>query len=131
MCWLKDCGVSRISALRPRAIQDRRLPVLLSGLVVVLLFPVVLFAGLPLIGWAAGTGLWALAQLVGAFLALVFGRTLLGSGAVAIGLTTRGILVAFALAGLAAVDPSVGLAGLIVYAAAYGVELTFTLALYS
>ena len=129
MAWRH--GVSRITALRPRAVHDRRLPVLVSGLVVVLLFPVIVFTGLPLLGWLAGAALWAVAQLGGLFLALVFGRTLLGSGAVAIGLTTRGILIAFALAGLAAVDPSLGLAGLIVYAAAYGVELTFTLALYS
>ncbi|MFQ5426364.1 MAG: hypothetical protein ACE5EV_04720 [Gaiellales bacterium] len=119
-----------IRSLRPRAVHDRRLPVLLSGSIVLLLFPVVFFTSLPTAGWLAGAGLWAVSQLVGGLLALVFGRTSLASGAVAVGLSTRGVLIAFALAGLAAIDPSLGLAALIVYATSYGVELTFTLALY-
>jgi hypothetical protein len=118
--------------LTPRPMPDRRLPIVLGGTVVALALPVFLVAGWRVQGWAVGAVLWAASQALGA----VFARagigdpTLRGSGVVAFGMMSRGILLGVVLLALAAADPLLALAGAVVYAAAYSTELGLSLVLY-
>lgn len=123
-------GFFRSALRRPTSLRDRRLPLLVGGLVVALALPTFLLAGWRLSGWALGAGLWAGAQLVVAGLASLHASRLVGFGVVAVALAFRGIVVATILLAVAASDPSLALAGAVVYAAAYGFELTLTLPLY-
>jgi hypothetical protein len=118
--------------LSPRPLPARRLPVLAGGLVVAFCLPVFALAGWPLDGWALGAVLWVASQALG----LVFDRVgihepnLRGSGVVAFGMMTRGILLMVVAIGVAATDPGLGLAGALVYALAYSFELVLSLVLY-
>jgi hypothetical protein len=116
----------------PRPLPERRTPVVLGGAVVALALPLFLVAGWRVQGWAVGAVLWAASQLLGLLFARVgIGEpTLRGSGIVAFGMMGRGILLAVFLIALAAADPNLALAGALVYAAAYSVELGTSLLLY-
>jgi hypothetical protein len=111
---------------------ERRAPVLAGALVVALLAPVFLLAGWSIKGWALGAVLWVGSQLLG----LLFARVgigdpnLRGSGIVALGMMGRGILVALIGIAVAVSDPSLALAGILVYAAGYTTELAISLTLY-
>jgi hypothetical protein len=111
---------------------DRRLPVALGGTVVALALPLFLVAGWRVQGWALGAVLWLASQALGLVLARVgiHEPTLRGSGIVAFGMMTRGILLAVVLIVLAAADPRLALAGALVYATAYSSELGLSLLLY-
>ena len=116
----------------PRPLPERRIAVVAGGLVAVLALPVFLAAGWRVGGWALGIGLWTASQTLG----LVFSRagigqpTLAGSGIVAFGMMTRGIVLMVAAIAIAAIDPGLALAGALVYAASYSVELVLSLTLY-
>jgi hypothetical protein len=118
--------------LSPRPMPERRLPILLGGTVIALALPVFLVAGWRMQGWALGLVVWLASQAFGLVLARVgiHEPTLRGSGLVAFGMMTRGILLVVLLIALAAVDPYLALAGALVYAAAYSVELGLSLVLY-
>lgn len=118
--------------LSPRALPQRRLPVLAGGAVVALVLPLFVVAGWRLDGWVLGALLWAAAQLLGLLFARVgIGEpTLRGSGIVAFGMMARGILLVVAALAVAVTDPSLAVAGALVYAAAYSVELGTSLTLY-
>jgi hypothetical protein len=118
--------------LTPRPMPERRLPVVLGGTVVALALPLFLVAGWRVQGWALGAVVWLASQALGLVLARVgiHEPTLRGSGIVAFGMMIRGILLAVLLIALAAADPYLALAGALVYAAAYSVELALSLALY-
>jgi hypothetical protein len=108
------------------------LPILAGGLVVAFCLPVFAFAGWPLEGWALGAVLWLASQALG----LVFDRiginepSLRGSGVVAFGMMTRGILLMVGALVVAASDPELALAGALVYALAFTIELALSLVLY-
>jgi hypothetical protein len=118
--------------LTPRPMPERRMPIVLGGAVVTLALPIFLVAGWRVQGWALGAVLWLASQA----LALVLARvgihepTMRGSGVVAFGMMTRGILFAVLLIALAATDPYLALAGALVYAAAYSIELALSLLFY-
>lgn len=120
------------SLLSPRPMPERRLPVIAGGAVVAFALPIFLIAGWRLEGWALGAVLWAASQVLG----LVFARvginepTLRGSGLVAFGMMTRGILLALAAIAVAVGDAHLALAGALVYALAYTTELALALTLY-
>ncbi len=117
----------------PRPLPDRRIPVIAGGLVVALALPVFLAAGWPVAGWALGAGLWMAGRVLGYILDRVgIGNpNLRESGVVAFGMMGRGIgMVLIAIVVAAAVDPTVGVAGALLYAAAYSVELALALTLY-
>jgi hypothetical protein len=118
--------------LTPRPLPERRAPVLLGGAVVALALPLFVVAGWPLQGWALGAVLWAASQALGILFARVgVGEpTLRGSGLVAFGMMGRGMLLGVALLAVAATDSTLALAGALVYAAAYSIELGASLALY-
>jgi len=118
--------------LTPRPMPDRRAAVALGGTLVALALPLFLVAGWRVQGWALGAVLWVASQALGLVLARVgiHEPTLRGSGVVAFGMMSRGILLAVVLLALAAADPYLALAGALVYAAAYSIELGLSLVLY-
>jgi hypothetical protein len=116
----------------PRPMPERRLPVTAGGAVVALALPIFLIADWRIEGWMLGAVLWAGSQLLG----LVFARvgihepTLRGSGIVAFGMMARGILLMLVVIAIAATDPRLALAGAVVYALAFSMELALSLVLY-
>ncbi len=120
------------TTLSPRPLPARRLPVMAGALVVAFSLPVFVLAGWTLRGWALGALLWLASQALG----LLFDRvgihepTLRGSGVVAFGMMTRGIVVMVVALVLAVNNPDLALAGALVYAFAYSVELALSLVLY-
>jgi hypothetical protein len=118
--------------LVPRPLPDRRLPVITGGAIVALALPVFLVADWPLEGWALGAGLWVASRLLDSIFSRVgIGEpTLRGSGFVAFGMMGRGILLALAAIAVAVADPKLAVAGALVYAAAYSLELALSLILY-
>jgi hypothetical protein len=118
--------------LSPRPLPARRLPVMAGALVVAFSLPVFVLAGWSLRGWALGALLWLASQALG----ILFDRigihepNLRGSGIVAFGMMTRGIVVMLVALVLAVKDPELALAGALVYAFAYSVELALSLVLY-
>jgi len=121
-----------ITTLTPRPLPERRLPVVAGGAVVALALPIFLIAGWPVRGWALGAVLWGASQLLG----LLFARVgigepnLRGSGVVAFGMMARGILLMVVALAVAATNPSLAIAGALVYAAAYSLELGLSLSIY-
>jgi hypothetical protein len=121
-----------VAFLAPRPLPDRRIPMVAGGLVSALALPVFVAAGWSLGGWALGAALWLASQVIG----FVIGRTgigapsLRGSGVAAFGMLGRGIALMVALIVVAAFEPSLALAGALVYAAAYTVELALSLTTY-
>jgi hypothetical protein len=103
-----------------------------GALVVAFCLPVFVLAGWSLRAWAFGAVLWLASQALG----ILFDRigihepTLRGSGVVAFGMMTRGILVMVVAIAVAVGDPQLALAGALVYAFAYSLELAFSLVLY-
>jgi hypothetical protein len=106
--------------------------VIAGGAVVALALPIFLVAGWPVRGWVLGAVLWVASQLLG----VVFSRVgigepnLRGSGVVAFGMMTRGILLMIVALAVAVTDPELAIAGALVYAAAYSVELGLSLTMY-
>jgi hypothetical protein len=108
------------------------MPAVAAVLVVVLALPVFLAAGWPIAGWVLGVGLWAVSQVVGMVLDRVGigSPTLRGSGPAAFGMMSRGIVLMVVTIVIAAFEPTVALAGALVYAAGYTVELALALTTY-
>lgn len=121
-----------MSLLTPRRVPDRRLPGIAGGLVVVLALPVFLAAGWDLSAWALGAGLWVASQLAGVLLARrgIGAPTLAGSGVVAFGMLSRGILLMVALIVVAGFDAELALGAALVYAAAFTTELALSITSY-
>ena len=116
----------------PRPLPNRIAPALVGTAAVVLALPIFLLAGFPLAGWLVGAGLWALAQAVGTLLArLPLGAVnVAASGVVGFGMMVRAIAVVVGLIAVATVAPMVALAGALVYAAGYTLELVLGVVLY-
>ncbi len=111
---------------------ERRLPVVAGGMVVALALPIFVIAGWRVEGWTLGAVLWVGSQLLGAVFARVgiHEPSLRGSGIVAFGMMARGILLMLVVIAIAASDPRLALAGAVVYALAYSMELALSLVLY-
>jgi hypothetical protein len=118
--------------LAPRPMPDRRIAVVAGGAIVALALPVFFLAGWPFAGWVFGAALWLASRLLDA----VFSRigigepTLRGSGFVAFGMMSRGILLALAGIIVALYDSDVAVGGVLLYAAAFTLELALSLTLY-
>ena len=118
--------------LSPRPLPARLLPVAAGGFVLAFALPVFLLAGWSLRGWALGAVLWIASQTLG----VLFDRigihepTLRGSGIVAFGMMSRGILLMLVAIAVAVSNPELAVAGALVYAFAYSVELALSLLLY-
>jgi hypothetical protein len=120
------------TALVPRPLPARRLPVVAGAVALAFALAVFLLAGWSVRGWALGAVLWLASQTLG----LLFDRvgihepTLRGSGFVAFGMLARGIVVMLVAIAVAVSDPDLAVAGALVYALAYSVELVLSLTLY-
>jgi hypothetical protein len=120
------------TVLTPRPMPERRLPLIAGGAIVALALPIFLVAGWPVRGWLLGAVLWVASQLLG----ILFNRvgigepSLRGSGVVAFGMMARGILLMIVAVAVAATNPALALAGALVYAVAYSVELGLSLTIY-
>jgi hypothetical protein len=120
------------TVLSPRPLPARRFAVAAGAFVIAFSLPVFVLAGWNLRGWALGAVLWLASQALG----LLFDRigihepTLRGSGIVAFGMMTRGILLMLAAIAVAVPDPDLAIAGALLYAFAYSVELVLSLFLY-
>jgi hypothetical protein len=121
-----------VTVLTPRPMPERRLPVAAGGTVVALAVPIFFIADWRVEGWMLGAVLWVGSQLLG----LLFARvgihepSLRGSGIVAFGMMARGILLMLVVIAIAASNPRLALAGAVVYALAYSMELALSLVLY-
>ena len=120
------------TVLTPRPMPERRLPLIAGGAIVALALPIFLVAGWPVRGWLLGAVLWVASQLLG----ILFNRVgigepnLRGSGVVAFGMMARGILLMIVAVAVAASNPALALAGALVYAVAYSLELGLSLTMY-
>src|SRR3954471_14353900 len=115
----------RATALQPRPLPQRTLPVAAAALVVALALPVFLVAGWRVQGWALGAVLWAGSQLLG----WVLQR--LGSGAgnlaaasvVAFGMMFRAVAVMIVVFAVAVDDAWLRAAAGVRFALAYPTRL--------
>ena len=117
----------------PRPVPGRVLPVAGAGTVIALALPVFLIAGWPLGGWALGAVLWVGGELLGVVLARVKAGSdsVAGSGVMGVGMMFRGAAVmAVLLLVVATSDTSVGVSAALLYAVAYTLELTLSVATY-
>jgi hypothetical protein len=121
-----------LAVLSPRPVPERRLPVVAGGLVVALALPVFLAAGWALAGWALGAALWATAQVIGLALARrgIGAPTLSGSGLVAFGMLSRGIVLMVVLIVVASFEPELAIGAALVYAAGFTTELALSITSY-
>jgi hypothetical protein len=123
--------MATIASVRP--LPERRLPLAAGTGLIALALPLFLLVGWPIRGWGLGALLW-LASLL---LELVFARvgiagqpSLRGSGIVAFGMMSRGIVIMLVAFLVATTNPAVGVAGALLYAAAYTLEFVIFLALF-
>ena len=117
----------------PRAMPDRRIPVIAGGLAVLLALPVFLVADWRLGGWVLGAVLWAGSQAFGFLLNKAgIGPTpsLKSSGVAAFGSMSRGIVLMVILFAVALSDKELGVAAALVYALGFTVELALGLTLF-
>jgi hypothetical protein len=101
-------------------------------MIVLLALPIFAAAGWPIGGWALGAGMWSASQTIGYVMNRrgIGAPTLKGSGPVAFGMMSRGIVIMVVAIVIAAFSPGVALAGALVYAAAYSIELGLSLTVY-
>lgn len=116
----------------PRPLPSRLAGALAGAFVVALALPVFLIAGWRSAGWGLGAVLWAASQGLGLALArLRVGMgNLAASGVLAFGMMFRAIAVMVVAIAVAVTDPRLALAGAVVYALAYTLELGVSLAAY-
>jgi hypothetical protein len=119
--------------VKARPLPERRLPLVAGTGLVALSLPLFLLVGWPIRGWGFGALLW----VAGLLLELLFARvgiagepSIRGSGVVAFGMMSRGVLIMVLAFLVAATNPAVGVAGALLYAAAYTLEFGVFLALF-
>ena len=114
---------------RPRPVPGRLAPMLAGSGLILLALPVFAIAGWPLKGWAVAAVLWVGAQA----LAYLLTRLPLDEGNLAaagvrgIGMGMRAFIVGIPLVAVTVADSRVGIAAVILYAAAYTLELAVSL----
>jgi len=116
----------------PRPLPSQTVPLLAGAAVCLLALPVFLAAGWNLAGWVIGTTLYLASRALAALLTHLRGSAgnLAAGGVVGFGMTFRALAVLVVVVVLAATDPRLALAALLVYALAYTLELGVALALY-
>jgi hypothetical protein len=116
----------------PRPVPGRLLPAAAAGVVVGLALPVFLVAGWPLKGWALGAVLWAGLAALSLVIASLRARTagVASSSLQGIELLVKALAVLAVVLAAAQSDASVAVAAILVYALAYTLELTLSVASY-
>jgi hypothetical protein len=116
----------------PRPVPSRLLPAAGAAVVIGLALPVFLVAGWPLKGWALGAILWAGLTALSLVIARVRARTagVVSSSLQGIELLVKALAVLAVVLAAAHSDASVAIAAILVYALAYTLELTLSVATY-
>jgi hypothetical protein len=116
----------------PRPVPGRLLPAVGAAVVIGLALPVFLVAGWPLKGWALGAILWAGLTALSLVIARVRARTagVVSSSLQGIELLVKALAVLAVVLAAAHSDGSVAIAAILVYALAYTLELTLSVATY-
>jgi hypothetical protein len=118
--------------LRPRPVPGRLVPFLAGAAVIAFALPIFFVAAWNLKGWILGATIWAGSHALSLLLARVRGQVgnLAGSGVLAFGMMFRALAVLVVLVAVAVAEPRVALAGALLYALAYTLELGISLATY-
>jgi hypothetical protein len=115
-----------------RPVPGRLLPAVAGALVIGLALPVFLVAGWPIKGWALGALLWAGLAALSLVIARVRARTagVASSALQGIELLVKALAVLAVVLAAAQSDASVAVAAILVFALAYTLELTLSIASY-
>jgi hypothetical protein len=118
--------------MRPRPVPGRLAPFIAGAAVILLALPIFFVADWKLKGWILGATIWAASHVLALVVARVRSSTgnLAGSGVLAFGMMFRAVAVLVVLVAVAAADPHVALAGALLYALAYTLELGISLLTY-
>jgi hypothetical protein len=116
----------------PRPVPGRLLPAAGAAVALALALAVFLVAGWPLKGWALGAGLWAGLETFSLVIARLRSRTrgVAGSSLQGIELLVKALAVLAVVLAAAQSDGKVALAAVLVYALAYTLQLTLSVASY-
>jgi hypothetical protein len=116
----------------PRPVPGRLLPAAGAVVVLALALAVFLVAGWSLKGWALGAGLWAGLEAFSLVIARLRARTtgVAGSSLQGIELFVKAVAVLAVVLAAAQSDGSVAVGAILVYALAYTLELTLSVASY-
>ncbi len=122
----------RATLTTPRPEPNHFLPVVGSGLVILLALPVFLIADLPLGGWALAAALWAAAHTIDTLLRRARGDAgnVAASGVQAFGLFFKAVGLLVVLVAAAVASPHLAVAAAVTYALAYTFELGLSLVTY-
>ena len=114
---------------KPRPVPGRLAPMLAGSGLILLALPVFAIAGWPLKGWAVTAVLWVGAQALGYLLTRLplDEGNLAAAGVRGIGMGMRAFIVGIPLVAVTVADSSVGIAAVVLYAAAYTLELAVSL----
>ncbi len=115
-----------------RPVPGRLLPAAGAGVVVALALPVFLVAGWPVKGWALGAALWVGSTALSLVIARLRTRTsgVASSSLQGIELLVKALAVLAVVLAAARSDASVAVAAILVFALAYTLELTLSVASY-
>jgi hypothetical protein len=116
----------------PRPVPGRLLPAAGAAVAIGLALPVFLLAGWPVKGWGLGAVLWAGLATLSLVIARVRTRTagVVSSSLQGIELLVKALAVLAVVLAAAHSDASVAIAAILVYALAYTLELTLSVATY-
>ena len=116
----------------PRPVPGRLLPAAGAVVVLALALAIFLVAGWPLKGWALGAALWAGLEAFSLVIARLRSRTtgVAGSSLQGIELLVKAVAVLAVVLAAAHSDGHVAVAAILVYALAYTLELTLSVASY-
>ncbi len=114
---------------KPRPVPGRLAPMLAGSGLILLALPVFAIAGWPLKGWAVTAVLWVGAQALGYLLTRLplDEGNLAAAGVRGIGMGMRAFIVGIPLVAVTVADSRVGIAAVLLYAAAYTLELAVSL----
>ena len=114
---------------KPRPVPGRLAPMLAGSGLILLALPVFAIAGWPLKGWAVTAVLWVGAQALGYLLTRLplDEGNLAAAGVRGIGMGMRAFIVGIPLVAVTVADSNVGIAAVVLYAAAYTLELAVSL----
>ena len=117
---------------RPRPVPSRLLPLAGAAVAVGLALPVVLVGGWPLKGWVLGAALWAGLAALSLVIAQLRARTtgVASSSLQGIELLVKALAVLAVILAAAHSDAEVAVVAILVYALAYTLELTLSVASY-
>ena len=116
----------------PRPVPSRRVPLMAGSFVILLALPVFAAAQWSLAAWGLGATLWAASEAAAFAVARlpVSADNLVSSGVAGVAMMFRVLAVMAVLIAVAASNESLALSAALLFAAAYSLELAFSLFLY-